>query len=472
MAFTKQHYTRIANILSKFNGKGIEELVGALVAIFKEDNPRFLISKFLETSGFAGNTRVKYEENISSTGGKTPFKKMVNEAFENFGMKLMPMLPIEQAIPKNLNEDLVGDIMAYEGGSLSDYKTLKLFSELMKSGKIKHLQGHYGRTAQALVQDGWLDSKGNITSKAKENELKETWDSKKYQQNQMLAKARATADPKDAYQQYLSQHRASKSQKPPMTYDEWYSQWKEKKDECSKVRESTRGRVDSRYDELLKQGKSHEEIKKILEKEFSFYKSPAFDFMMNKKKVNEAFENFGMKLMPLIPVGKITTLRHCGSAKRINEARSIGAITIKKLKAITMDMWKKDHNVGEDEILDSLPVEWWDIWEGADSEIRRVVYDTLMDLAHGYPIMDIELRESTESISEDNIKQKKLPKWKQYVFKTRSGVEYHIEPIKVGEYSIWIAKDVESGKVANDGNHPWIFKTEKEAIDTVEKKWR
>ena len=418
MAFTKQHYTRIANILSKFNGKGIEELVGALIVIFKEDNPRFLIDKFLEASGFAGNTRVKYEENISSTGGKTPFKKMVNEAFENFGMKLMPMLSVEQTIPKNLNEDLVDKIMAYEDGSLDDKGILDLFSELIRTGKIRGLQGAYGRMGARLIYGGYLDKKGKILKK-----VNETPESKKYQQNQRIAKARATADPKDVYQQYLSQHKASKSQKPSMTYDEWYSQWKEK-DECS------------------------------------------------KEKLTEVFENVRMKIVPLIPVGKITTLRHGGSAKRINEARSIGAITIKKLKAITMDMWKKDHNVGEDEILDSLPVEWWDIWEGADSEIRRVVYDTLMDLAHGYPIMDIELRESTESISEDNIKQKKLPKWKQYVFKTRSGVEYHIEPIKVGEYSIWIAKDVESGKVANDGNHPWIFKTEKEAIDTVEKKWR
>jgi hypothetical protein len=69
--------------------------------------------------------------------------------------------------------DVVGGIMDFESGDLSDFGTLKLFSNLIKSGKINHLQGHYGRTAHALVSDGWLDSKGNITSKAKANGLKE-----------------------------------------------------------------------------------------------------------------------------------------------------------------------------------------------------------------------------------------------------------------------------------------------------------
>jgi hypothetical protein len=69
--------------------------------------------------------------------------------------------------------DVVGAIMKYESGKLSDLGELKLFSNLIKSGKIYSMQGHYGRNAKALIADGRLDKKGNITSKAKENGLRE-----------------------------------------------------------------------------------------------------------------------------------------------------------------------------------------------------------------------------------------------------------------------------------------------------------
>lgn len=53
-------------------------------------------------------------------------------------------------------------IIRYEAGELSDSNTLKLFSHLVKTGRAWHLQGHYGRTAQALIDDKWLDIKGCI----------------------------------------------------------------------------------------------------------------------------------------------------------------------------------------------------------------------------------------------------------------------------------------------------------------------
>lgn len=59
-------------------------------------------------------------------------------------------------------EDLVGDIMAWEGGELSDKKTLELFSRLVKNGQAWSLQGVYGRTAQSFIDAGYLDKKGNI----------------------------------------------------------------------------------------------------------------------------------------------------------------------------------------------------------------------------------------------------------------------------------------------------------------------
>ena len=65
----------------------------------------------------------------------------------------------------------VNDIIDYEEGKLNDAQTLKLFSSLVRSGAVWSLQGHYGRTASALIQDGWIDSDGAITEKAELNGL-------------------------------------------------------------------------------------------------------------------------------------------------------------------------------------------------------------------------------------------------------------------------------------------------------------
>lgn len=56
-------------------------------------------------------------------------------------------------------------LIAYESGELNDAETLNLFSELVKSKMAWQLQGHYGRTAQALIHDGWLEDDGTITDK-------------------------------------------------------------------------------------------------------------------------------------------------------------------------------------------------------------------------------------------------------------------------------------------------------------------
>lgn len=58
--------------------------------------------------------------------------------------------------------DLVSKIMAYEAGELSDFDTVQLFSELVKSGQAFKLQGSYGRTANALINDGWLLLNGDV----------------------------------------------------------------------------------------------------------------------------------------------------------------------------------------------------------------------------------------------------------------------------------------------------------------------
>ena len=67
--------------------------------------------------------------------------------------------------------DLTGRIISYEMGDLNDAETLDLFSELISTKMAWGLQGHYGRTANALIEDGWIDSDGTITAKAQDNDI-------------------------------------------------------------------------------------------------------------------------------------------------------------------------------------------------------------------------------------------------------------------------------------------------------------
>ena len=67
--------------------------------------------------------------------------------------------------------DVTNRIIDYEMGHLNDVKTPRLFSELIKTGMAWSLQGHYGRTASAMIDDGWLECDGTITDKAELNGL-------------------------------------------------------------------------------------------------------------------------------------------------------------------------------------------------------------------------------------------------------------------------------------------------------------
>ena len=58
--------------------------------------------------------------------------------------------------------DLVGSIIAYEGGELDTRDTVKLFAGLIKSGDAWTLQGSYGRTAKSIIESGVISEAGVI----------------------------------------------------------------------------------------------------------------------------------------------------------------------------------------------------------------------------------------------------------------------------------------------------------------------
>lgn len=45
-------------------------------------------------------------------------------------------------------------VMAYESGELDDEEIIAGFQSLIDSGLAWQLQGHYGRTAKALIENG------------------------------------------------------------------------------------------------------------------------------------------------------------------------------------------------------------------------------------------------------------------------------------------------------------------------------
>tara|TARA_R100000231_G_scaffold55603_3_gene46390 strand:+ start:1068 stop:1292 length:225 start_codon:yes stop_codon:yes gene_type:complete len=62
-----------------------------------------------------------------------------------------------------VNEDnRVDYICDYEMGMLNEIDTIHLFANLIETGMAWSLQGHYGRTANALIQNDLIDNKGNI----------------------------------------------------------------------------------------------------------------------------------------------------------------------------------------------------------------------------------------------------------------------------------------------------------------------
>jgi hypothetical protein len=50
--------------------------------------------------------------------------------------------------------DLIDSIMKYEEGKMSEKEEISFFQYLVNSGVAWTLQGHYGRTAMDLIEEG------------------------------------------------------------------------------------------------------------------------------------------------------------------------------------------------------------------------------------------------------------------------------------------------------------------------------
>jgi len=51
--------------------------------------------------------------------------------------------------------NLVGQIIKYENGSMEEKEMISFFQDLINNGMAWNLQGHYGRTAMALIEEGY-----------------------------------------------------------------------------------------------------------------------------------------------------------------------------------------------------------------------------------------------------------------------------------------------------------------------------
>jgi hypothetical protein len=57
-------------------------------------------------------------------------------------------------VENKLESNMVDKIIRYETGEMSEDETIQFFQELIDSGLAWSLQGHYGRVASTLIEEG------------------------------------------------------------------------------------------------------------------------------------------------------------------------------------------------------------------------------------------------------------------------------------------------------------------------------
>lgn len=62
---------------------------------------------------------------------------------------------------KKTSFDVVGAMMDWEDGRSDEGKTKELFQHLVNSGQAWHLQGMYGRTANDMLESGFIKKPKN-----------------------------------------------------------------------------------------------------------------------------------------------------------------------------------------------------------------------------------------------------------------------------------------------------------------------
>ena len=64
------------------------------------------------------------------------------------------LLNPEPKKPETTMKDLTTKIINYEDGTMEEPEIVEFFQELIDSGLAWRLQGHYGRTAESLIDAG------------------------------------------------------------------------------------------------------------------------------------------------------------------------------------------------------------------------------------------------------------------------------------------------------------------------------